>query len=102
MAEELLDTMTNDYEFVAVDKDTARHVLEEAGLRPATMSRNDDNTFTVSFDKLPTPVVKEDLLKAHENIVIVKRDDDVQQNRKPNVEPQIASLLHFGFTGQPD
>ena len=94
--------MSTEYQFAAVSKDTARQVLEEAGLRPATMQHNDDNTFTVSFDKLPTPVVKEDLLKAHENIIVVKRDEDVQQNRKPNVEPQIASLLHFGFTRQPD
>jgi hypothetical protein len=95
--------MSDEYEFVAVEQDKARAILEEAGLRPATLARNEqDNTFTVSFDKLPAPVVAEDLMLAHPNIVVIKRDDDVQKNRKPNVEPNIASLLHFGFTKQPD
>ena len=95
--------MSDNYEFVEVEQEKARTILEEAGLRPATMARNDeDNTFTVSFDKLPTPVIAEDLMKAHPNIVVIKRDADVQKNRKPNVEPNIASLLHFGFTKQPD
>ncbi len=95
--------MSDEYEFVAVPRDKAHAVLEEAGLRPATMAQNDeDNTFTVSFNKLPSPIVVEDLMKAHPNIVVVKRDGDVQKTRKPNVEPNIASLVHFGFTQQPD
>lgn len=87
--------------YVTVAEERVRHLLEEAGLTPATLTPNDDNTFTASFNNLPTPIVADDLRKAHEHLVVVDRVDDLQDVRKPNVEPRLPSLIHFGFTDEP-
>lgn len=89
------------HDYVAVDKALVRRLLADAGLTPATLTPNDDNSFTAAFNNLPTPVVADDIRKVHDTLVVIDRVDDLSDVRKPNVEPQLPSLIHFAFTDQP-
>lgn len=91
--------MMNDTDFVLVSKETAEEVLNRKDVYPTFLERNDDNSFTATFERHPAPIMQGKIKDADDAIRIV--EPEIVEAREPNVEPSMAVTVSFGFIESP-
>lgn len=87
-------------EFVRVSEAITSAILEREQVHPVFLERNEDNTFTATFQDATAPEMRHRILSCDDTIRLV--EPEVVEARQPNTEPNMAATVRFGFIETPE